>query len=78
MILIQVNADTQTQADSVTTFYDKLTEKMKAKDLRPIGEREIAIAIFLSSLVRYCNPKYKFQKILQKKLSSKMNLKFWC
>lgn len=42
-------------------------EALKARNMRPIPEHEIPLSILHTSLERFCNPKYSYEKLMKRK-----------
>ncbi|XP_068975169.1 nibrin isoform X2 [Bombus flavifrons] len=67
MIVLQYSDNDSTQiTENIFCIYHSIQQALKANNYRMIAEVEICLAILHCSTEKYCNPMYKFAKLLKR------------
>ncbi|XP_043581177.1 nibrin [Bombus pyrosoma] len=67
VIVLQYSENDSTQiTDNIFRIYHSIQQALKANNYRMIAEVEICLAILHCSTEKYCNPMYKFAKLLKR------------
>ncbi|XP_050585108.1 uncharacterized protein LOC126919667 [Bombus affinis] len=67
VIVLQYSDNDSTQiTESIFCIYHSIQQALKANNYRMIAEVEICLAILHCSTEKYCNPMYKFAKLLKR------------